>query len=256
MNDVEIETLNATGHELLEAGPPARFSEIVRRGIDIVTSLSLAVITLPLVLALAIVSAISFRAWPIFCQERVGRGGGLFCCLKVRTLPTTVPSFTDKHDLARYHTPAFWRFVRSSHIDELPQLYVVLIGKMSMVGPRPEMEYLHDSMTPPFGSLRTSVRPGCTGLWQVSTSSGKLIQDAQEYDQFYLENRGLRLDLWIWIQTIRLMTGFGRAITIADVPGWARASRTADVVDLNVSIDLCDELEHSSTRRLAADASR
>src|SRR3546814_13286277 len=92
---------------------------------------------------------------------------------------------------------------------------------MSLVGPRPEMAYLHDRMASQFSSLRTSVRPGCTGLWQVSEACTDLISAAPEYDQAYLAGRSLRLDVWILAQTTRKMLGLGRATTLDTPPAWA-----------------------------------
>ena len=88
--------------------------------------------------------------------------------MKMRTLPTSCPSYTDKHQLDHVHIPAFCRLLRRLHLDELPQLVLVLWGHMSLVGPRPEMRHLHEQIDPDFARVRTSTRPGCTGLWQIS----------------------------------------------------------------------------------------
>jgi lipopolysaccharide/colanic/teichoic acid biosynthesis glycosyltransferase len=215
------------------------------RAFDIVVSAVLAIVTLPIVVVAALGSAIALRAWPFFSQDRVGKDGALFRFLKVRTLPTAVPTYIDKHHLVQDDIPAFCRLLRTLHLDELPQLYLVLAGRMSLVGPRPEMAYLHDGMQRSFASLRTSVRPGCTGLWQISTSCTELISEAPEYDAFYLTHRSLRLDLWVLGRTALRMTGIAGCVTLDDVPTWVvpAARRTHDVVvDLasNLTIDLRD----------------
>lgn len=191
-----------------------------RRAFDITVSVPLALVTLPIVVVSAVGSAIALRAWPFFVQERVGRDGMTFRFVKIRTLPTDVPAYTDKHQLHAETLPRFCRVLRALHLDELPQLFLVLMGRMSLVGPRPEMAYLHDRMPARFAEQRTAVRPGCTGLWQVSESSVELIGDTPEYDEFYLTHRTLRLDLWVLFRTALIMVGIAGCVTLADVPLW------------------------------------
>lgn len=246
-----IKTDAARGIAATIAPPPS--TDIYRRAFDILAGAVLAVITLPIVLVAALGSAITLRAWPFFCHERVGKDGAPFRCVKVRTLPTTVPSYINKHELADHATPAFCRFLRRQHLDELPQLYLVIIGRMSLVGPRPEMAHLHDGMHADFASLRTSVRPGCTGLWQVSKACTELIDVTPGYDRFYVENRSVRLDLWILLQTAIFMVGLGGTISLSNVPAWARRRTPTNVIDLRPVIDLRDNstadasLQHSLT---------
>lgn len=206
--------------------------DVYRRTFDIVVSAGLLLFTLPVVLVAAIGSAVTLRAWPFFAQRRIGRDGEVFVFLKVRTLRPTVPAYIDKHQLDQAQIPAFCRLLRRLHLDELPQLLLVLQGKMSLVGPRPEMGYLHRLMPPEFAELRNSVRPGCTGLWQVSEASIELIGESPQYDRLYVSHRTLRLDLWVLYRTALHMLGIGRAITLADVPAWALRSDADDVIVL------------------------
>ena len=209
-----------------------------RRTFDIIVSATLLVVALPLIAIMAIGSAITLRAWPFFTQYRVGRDGELFQFLKIRTLRPDVPGYTDKHQLDQTRIPAFCRLLRSLHLDELPQLLLVLQGKMSLVGPRPEMDHLHRRMSPGFAELRTSVRPGCTGMWQVSEASAQLISAAPEYDRYYLANRTLRLDLWVLFRTAVNMIGINRCVTLTDVPAWTlRGDDPRIVLDLTDSGD-------------------
>lgn len=210
--------------------------DVYRRALDVVVSAILGLIILPLILLAAAGSALALRAWPFFVQDRVGRDGALFRFVKVRTLPTDVPRYTDKHQLANHHIPAFCRFLRSFHLDELPQVYLVLTGRMSLVGPRPEMAELHNRMQPAFAADRTVVRPGCTGLWQISHACGDLIGAAPEFDRFYLAHRTVRLDLWLLVRTGLQMTGLGNLVSLDDVPSWALPPRPAGlrVIDLTV----------------------
>jgi lipopolysaccharide/colanic/teichoic acid biosynthesis glycosyltransferase len=90
---------------------------------------------------------------------------------------------------------------------------------MSLVGPRPEMPGLHAQLGPDFAKMRTQVRPGCTGLWQISERCDHLIGEAPEYDAFYLTHRSLRLDAWILWRTL-VMVARGTTVNLAKVPSW------------------------------------
>jgi lipopolysaccharide/colanic/teichoic acid biosynthesis glycosyltransferase len=178
-------------------------------------------------------SAVSLRAWPFFTQDRVGRNGQSFRLVKVRTLPVDTPGYIDKHQLDESRIPTFCRLLRRLHLDELPQLFLVLSGKMSLVGPRPEMAHLHERMYAEFADLRTSVRPGCTGLWQVSDACTDLIGQSPEYDCYYLAQRTLRLDVWVLSRTALKMAGLGGTVTLEDVPRWVGPADTlVDAVSL------------------------
>lgn len=197
------------------------WARTMRRTIDVAAGVTLSVVTLPVVLGAAVLSAVVLRAWPFFVQERIGLDGRPFRFLKIRTLPVTAPKYTDKHSLKGHDIPRFCRALRDLHIDELPQLYLVVAGQMTLVGPRPEMPFLHERLPSHFAALRTSVRPGCTGLWQVSESCAGLIEDAPEYDCYHLAHRSLRLDAWILLQTVGKLLRPRRRITLQDVPAWA-----------------------------------
>lgn len=199
-----------------------------RRVLDLVVGSVAVVLAVPVIVLVATGSAIALRAWPFFIQDRVGRNGELFRFVKVRTLPVAVPSYIDKHQLDTRQIPAFCRLLRRLHLDELPQLFLVLSGRMSLVGPRPEMAYLHEQMPRGFQRHRTSIRPGCTGLWQVSTSCADLIGVSPEYDRYYLAHRSVRLDTWVLVRTMGKMVGKRRSVTFDDLPSWAGKPVPAD----------------------------
>jgi lipopolysaccharide/colanic/teichoic acid biosynthesis glycosyltransferase len=127
--------------------------------------------------------------------------------------------------LAAVQIPRLARVLRAKHLDELPQLFLVVAGKMSLVGPRPEMAHLHEATEPTFAAARTTVRPGCTGLWQLSPAGAGLIGEAPEYDLFYLRYASLGLDLWILWRTFRFMLHIAPLLNLSDVPPWALGGR-------------------------------
>lgn len=194
----------------------------MKRAFDIVVSAAALVIVLPVLVLLTIGTILALRCNPFFAQERVGRDGSRFRIVKLRTLPPSTPANADKHVIAGYHTPAFCRLLRSLHVDELPQLFLVLTGKMSLVGPRPEMPILQQGYDLTFAEIRQQVRPGCTGLWQVSVACLGLIPENPQYDEFYVANGTVRLDLWVLLRTLRgMVPGLSRPLKDLDeVPAW------------------------------------
>lgn len=165
-------------------------------------ALTLSVATVPVILVLAVGSAVVFRAWPFFTQERLGRDGIPFRFIKVRSLPTSVPRYIDKHQLALRSTSRWGKALRVTHLDELPQLWLVVTGRMSLVGPRPEMAAVAAHFNQDFVAERTTVRPGCTGPWQVSTSYQQLIGSDTRFDHLYLHQASLAFDLRVLWWTV------------------------------------------------------
>jgi lipopolysaccharide/colanic/teichoic acid biosynthesis glycosyltransferase len=212
-----------------------------KRVFDVLAGSILALVALPFIAVAAVISGICLRSWPFFAQERVGHKGRSFRIVKVRTLPSKVPCYTDKNSLDPASLSRPMAFLRRTHFDELPQLFLVVAGKMSLVGPRPEMRFLHDRLPPTTARLRTSLRPGCTGLWQISESSVALINEAPEYDQYYVLQQSFRLDLWILWRTFRVMFTRAQSVGIEDIPRWALPTTTLDT-----------ELDLTPTRTLPA----
>lgn len=191
-----------------------------KRLIDVFISAALLLVAVPAIVVMAIVSAISLRAWPFFVQERIGLQGATFRFLKIRTLPTTFATYAAKGAIGDIRVPLPMRLLRATHLDELPQLWLVLTGRMSLVGPRPEMAMLHLRLSDDAASERVSVRPGVTGLWQVSTHSDGLICDRVEYDRLYVRYSNVLLDLWIMVKTAEKML-LGRRVHLFEIPQWA-----------------------------------
>jgi len=192
---------------------------LVKRAFDLTAGVALSIVTAPIIALLAVGSAVSFRAWPLFVQKRLGRGGRLFCFVKLRTLPTDTSVDADKYAIAATTTTRWGRFLRASHLDELPQCWLVVTGRMSLVGPRPEMPTLAATFDSVFMGERLAVRPGITGPWQVSTACSGLIGEAPEFDRLYLAHAGPRLDAWVLLRTTGVLVGL-RPLPLKRFPWW------------------------------------
>ncbi|HEX4820347.1 MAG TPA: sugar transferase [Acidimicrobiales bacterium] len=210
-------------------------SAIAKRAVDVVAATLLLVIALPIIAVSALITTAVLRTSPFFTQTRIGRNGQPFTLFKVRTLPKTTPHYANKYEVAQLHIPAFSRMLRRLHLDELPQLLLVLTGKMSLVGPRPEMPNLYRAFEPDFAAQRITVRPGCTGLWQISEHCDRMIFEHPEYDRYYLEHRSLLLDLRVMARSIRLLLPVGdrKLVTYAELSGWMPRD---DVIDLRGAV--------------------
>jgi lipopolysaccharide/colanic/teichoic acid biosynthesis glycosyltransferase len=195
-----------------------------KRMFDLSIAVPVAIVTVPISAAIAAGCALSYRQRPLFNQPRLGHGGKVFKFWKVRTLPRIAPDTADKYQLQTLKLAPLAAKVRYRHLDELPQLWHVITGHMSLVGPRPEMPTLSASFDQRFVAERLTVQPGCTGLWQISTSARKLIGESPEFDLHYVRNWTLRLDLWIVLRTPAAMLA-GREITgIHEIPRWTGAA--------------------------------
>ena len=179
-----------------------------KRLLDLVVGSVLGVVTLPLLAAAASTSAIALRAWPFFTHRRIGRNGQEFTILKIRTLAPGSDRYALKTS-PQWNAPQkpVLRWLRSTHLDELPQLLHVLTGQLSLVGPRPKMPDEVERVDPAYGKARVRVPQGCTGLWQVGPENGQLPCRHPEYDLWYVENQSLRLDLWILWRTVVMLLG-------------------------------------------------
>jgi lipopolysaccharide/colanic/teichoic acid biosynthesis glycosyltransferase len=214
----------------------------VKRAFDLAAGVALSIVTAPIIVLLAVGSAVSFRAWPLFVQKRLGRGGRPFCFVKLRTLPTDTPVDADKYTIAATTTTRWGRFLRASHLDELPQCWLVVTGRMSLVGPRPEMPALAARFDATFMRERLAVRPGITGPWQVSTACSGLIGEAPEFDRLYLAHAGPRLDAWVLLRTTGTLVGL-RPLPLERFPRWAcngSAAAGAPMPDVDVAAQTAD----------------
>lgn len=174
---------------------------LLKRGLDIVISVFLVILISPLLIVIALLIRVTSQGPAIFVQERVGRNGDLFRMYKFRSMHANVHAYqvSPKQPSDRRIT-GLGRFLRRMSLDELPQLFNVLKGDMSLVGPRPEMPFLVRRYTPE-QRQRLNALPGITGLWQLSGCRAFPIHENIEYDLYYLQHRGIFLDVAILIHT-------------------------------------------------------
>jgi lipopolysaccharide/colanic/teichoic acid biosynthesis glycosyltransferase len=138
----------------------------------------------------------------LFSQVRVGQFGKRFRILKFRTMYRDVESYAPTpRDQNDPRVTRVGRFLRRTSLDELPQLFNVLRGEMSLVGPRPEMPFIVDQYTPTQRE-RLLAKPGLTGLWQISADRAFEIHENIDYDLYYIRNRSILLDLVILLHTL------------------------------------------------------
>jgi O-antigen biosynthesis protein WbqP len=179
------------------------YCKYVKRFLDIFFSVILIIFLLPLMLIISLAIVLETRGGAIFKQNRMGRNGKIFVCYKFRTMKRDAPHSIPAKELAdpdKYVT-VIGKLLRRSSLDELPQLFNVLKGDMSIVGPRPlicEEKEIHN--------LRKSagiyaLRPGLTGLAQINGRNLLCDSEKIENDKRYLDNVGMRLDAKIVFMT-------------------------------------------------------
>ena len=175
---------------------------IAKRMVDVIGSSLLLALFAPLLFLIALFIKLDSPGPALFVQERVGRNGELFKMYKFRSMHIGTP----KYELSPI-TPfdpritRIGRFLRRSSLDELPQLMNVFLGNMSLVGPRPEMEFIVQNYISE-QRQRLQVTPGITGLWQLSADRAFPIHENIQYDLYYIRNRGFFMDIAILIHTL------------------------------------------------------
>ena len=183
-----------------------RGQNLLKRIFDVAFAATLLVLSSPLMLITAIVIRLNSRGPAVFRQDRVGREGAEYQLYKFRTMVTdaekdTGPVFARKCDP---RITGVGRILRATRIDELPQLFNVLIGNMSLVGPRPERQFFVSAFRErlPEYDLRLAVKPGITGLAQVAGSYSTPVEQKVKFDLLYISDYSLMLDIWIVLRTI------------------------------------------------------
>ena len=185
---------------------------LLRRMLAIFAAIVLLLIVMPIIPLVILAIKLDSRGPVLYRQKRVGLGGKIFHCYKFRTMRQDAEADTGA-TWALDDDPRITRvgkFLRTVRLDEIPQLWCVLKGDMSFVGPRPErpefVEWLAKQI--PFYAVRNAVRPGITGWAQIRYKYGNSIEDSKEklqYDLYYIKNMSLGLDLLIMFQTIKIV---------------------------------------------------
>jgi len=172
-----------------------------KRAIDLVVAAAALLLLSPLFLVIPFLIRRESEGPAFFRQRRVGKDGRLFWMLKFRTMHSTISRDALKPQRADDpRITALGRLLRRTSIDEVPQFWNVLMGDMSLVGPRPEMPFIVDAYSEA-QRARLAVKPGITGLWQISYARLRPIHANLDYDLFYVENQSLLLDLVILFLT-------------------------------------------------------
>jgi exopolysaccharide biosynthesis polyprenyl glycosylphosphotransferase len=174
----------------------------LKRIFDLVAGSLLMVALSPIFLALALTVKLSSKGPIIFVQKRIGLNGKRFLFYKFRSMYTEAPKYgvTPQSGKDPRITP-IGRFLRRSSLDELPQLWSVIKGDMSLVGPRPEMPFIVSKYND-LHRQRLNVKPGITGLWQISADRKNAIHENMDYDIYYINNQSFLLDLVILARTV------------------------------------------------------
>ena len=202
-SDWWIDYRDVDGILLASLGKPARrFGyDVIKRLFDYVVSLCLLVLGAPVFLTLAVLIKLDSRGPVLFRQQRIGQGGRGFGMYKFRTMRTTShPYALSPRESSDPRITPIGRFLRRSSLDELPQLINVLRGEMSLVGPRPEMPFIVERYNA-HHRRRLEVKPGLTGLWQLSGDRRFMIHENIEYDLYYIQNRNFFMDLAVLLHT-------------------------------------------------------
>jgi sugar transferase (PEP-CTERM system associated) len=183
---------------------------LVRRAISVVISLIGLVLALPLLPLIVLAIRLDSKGPVFYTQTRVGKSGRTFNVVKFRTMrqdaeAASGPKWAGDNDP---RVTRVGRFLRSSRLDEIPQLWCVLKGDMAFVGPRPERPEFIEMLSKeiPYYGVRHMVRPGLTGWAQIKYKYGSTVEDSREklqYDLFYIKNASIGLDLVIMFQTVK-----------------------------------------------------
>jgi exopolysaccharide biosynthesis polyprenyl glycosylphosphotransferase len=203
-NDFLTDYADLDGIMLNVVGQPERdwYYEAAKRPFDILGALALIALTAPALLVIALLVRLDSPGPILFRQKRVGIKGKHFEMFKFRSMHVNAPqyAFSPKESVDSRITRV-GRFLRRTSLDELPQLLNVVKGDMSLVGPRPEMPFIVDRYDA-LQRQRLAVRPGITGLWQLSADRSEQIHENIQYDLYYITHRSFFMDCAVLIHTL------------------------------------------------------
>jgi len=176
--------------------------EVTKRLCDVLLSIFLLVLGAPLFFLVAVLIKLDSPGPVFFRQSRIGQNGRTFKMWKFRTMRDESPVYEYSPNApSDPRITRIGRFLRRTSLDELPQLFNVVEGSMSLVGPRPEMPFIVEQYRPEH-KQRLQIKPGITGLWQLSGDRAFLIHENIEYDLYYIQNRNFFMDLAILLHTL------------------------------------------------------
>ena len=202
------------GVPLIEVTPQIMkpWEEVLKRSMDVMVSLGILTLGLPIWILILLCIKLDSRGLVFYRQERVGKNGKIFKMLKFRSMITDAeresgPQWARRNDP---RVTRIGRILRRLHLDEVPQFINVLVGDMSLVGPRPERPYFVNKLSRelPLYRRRLKVRPGITGWAQVKHTYDQSVEDVKakvKYDLYYIENMSWRFDLKILFNTFYVM---------------------------------------------------
>lgn len=187
-------------------GRKSEWEEFLIRSLDIISSIGILLVTFPVMMLTAVLIKLTSRGPVFYLQKRSGKDGLIFTLVKFRTMvdnaeALTGPVLASDRDA---RVTSIGRLLRQTRIDEFPQLINVLMGHMSMVGPRPERPHftkLHKALR----GIRMAVRPGLTGLAQIRSSYDIKPQHKIKYDYLYIQRRSAFLNLYLMLKTVPVM---------------------------------------------------
>ncbi len=197
--------------------PNKKYLQIsIKRIMDIILSSILIVLLLPLEIIIAISIKIDSKGPIIFRQERVGKDGNIFVIFKYRTMVNNADKLynkeIDKESIDNFvfqdkddpRVTKVGKFLRKTSLDELPQLFNVLIGNMSLIGPRPEIKDIAD-LYDDNQRRRLCMKPGISGLAQVNGRGNLELGETIKYDLKYIDEFNISLDIYIMFKTIAVV---------------------------------------------------
>ena len=209
---VDLDTVHPSWMIFSDGFGGTNATRALKRALDLIVSTGFLFLTLPVLAATALLIKLDSRGPVFYRQERVGLHGKPFMLLKFRSMVTDaerdgVPQWAGSGD-ARITRVGY--VIRQTRIDEIPQVFNVLLGHMSFIGPRPERPFFVQELSAkiPYYAERHRVKPGITGWAQINFPYGASVEDAKqklEYDLYYIKNHSIFLDCIILLQTARVV---------------------------------------------------
>jgi len=174
----------------------------IKNYLDFLIALLLASATLPILAIFALIIIIEDGPPFIIKQARIGKDKKTFILYKLRTMKKDIPLYAPKPTREDENITKSGRFLRDTGLDELPQFFNVFKNEMSLIGPRPEMPFLAEDFKEK-ELMRFKVKPGITGLWQLSRKTYQPIRENIHYDLYYVEHFSFLLDLTIFLKSLQ-----------------------------------------------------